>query len=424
MTIIPSKCFHPFNINYIYHRKCSHYPLKTHEWGRNCHRGESLRLRPRASSNSRPLPRADPHPASISPAMVIVLSSLLSKVLGLAREASVASAFGLGVVTDSYGYATILPAYFLTIFGGLHGPLHSAATVVLSKRQVPPIGETVKGSPLTALWSPRSPQEAATLSKDLSGPVLRAALGFTLVVSAAAGPFLALTAPGLLGSDAHRLATLQLQIMAPTAIFAGALPAMRRWPERWPPCGSAAGLAAVETLPFRTRSASHTGLLGLAGARLHSTGRFAAASLSPMASSLTVIAAVAASGKAAPADRQGRSLWGRESPVLFLIRALGTGCCWFGGLSRIVQSHGCRRAVADPGDGHRRPVAGRSNPGKAAQGTAACGPVRVHCPAASGRGLQPDAPACSPGGSAGGQLHPRSMCCDGLRQPARSGGNR
>lgn len=68
-------------------------------------------------------------------ARLIGAATLVSKVIGLAREAALAACFGVGPVMNGFNYASIVPGFFLTMLGGINGPFHSAMTAALSKRR-------------------------------------------------------------------------------------------------------------------------------------------------------------------------------------------------------------------------------------------------------------------------------------------------
>lgn len=57
-----------------------------------------------------------------------------SKGIGALREISIATVFGVGPVADAYSYASIIPSFFMSMLGGINGPLHTSITTVVSKR--------------------------------------------------------------------------------------------------------------------------------------------------------------------------------------------------------------------------------------------------------------------------------------------------
>lgn len=64
---------------------------------------------------------------------IIGVATTSSKILGLLRETVLAAAFGIGPVTTSFNYASIIPAFFISLLGGINGPLHMTITTTLSK---------------------------------------------------------------------------------------------------------------------------------------------------------------------------------------------------------------------------------------------------------------------------------------------------
>ncbi len=130
---------------------------------------------------------------------IVALATLISKVFGLVREQAIARAFGVGEVVDAYAYAYVIPGFLLILLGGINGPFHSALVSVLSKRKK---------------------EDAAPLVETVSTLVTGGLLLVTVLLVVKASFFINLVAPGLEG-DVQRLAVLQLQIMAPLAVFAG-----------------------------------------------------------------------------------------------------------------------------------------------------------------------------------------------------------
>ena len=132
-------------------------------------------------------------------ALVVTLGTLLSKVGGLVRQLVIAAAFGVGAAYDAYNYAYVLPGFLLILLGGINGPFHSAMVSVLSRR-------------------PRS--ESAHILAALNTSVSVLLLLVTAGLVLAADPLITLVGPGL-NPELHRIATLQLQVMAPMALLAG-----------------------------------------------------------------------------------------------------------------------------------------------------------------------------------------------------------
>ena len=132
-------------------------------------------------------------------ALVVTLGTLLSKVGGLVRQLVIAAAFGVGAAYDAYNYAYVLPGFLLILLGGINGPFHSAMVSVLSRR-------------------PRA--EAAHILAALNTSVSALLLVVTALLVVAADPLITLVGPGLT-PELHRIATVQLQVMAPMALLAG-----------------------------------------------------------------------------------------------------------------------------------------------------------------------------------------------------------
>lgn len=130
---------------------------------------------------------------------IVGIATLISKLFGLFREQAIAAAFGLGGVVDAYGYAYIIPGFFLILLGGINGPFDSALVSVLAKRKK---------------------EEAAPLVEAITTFVSCILLIFSLIVVFSAPYLIDLLAPGQ-DPQIRAIATEQLQIMAPLAFFAG-----------------------------------------------------------------------------------------------------------------------------------------------------------------------------------------------------------
>ena len=128
-------------------------------------------------------------------ALVVTVGTLLSKVGGLVRQLVIAAAFGVGAAYDAYNYAYVLPGFLLILLGGINGPFHSAMGSVLSRR-------------------PR--EESAHVLAALNTMVSAAVLLVTALLVLAANPLITLVGPGL-STELHRIAVVQLQVMAPMA---------------------------------------------------------------------------------------------------------------------------------------------------------------------------------------------------------------
>ena len=132
-------------------------------------------------------------------ALVVALATALSKVAGLVRQQAIAAAFGVGAAYDAYNYAYVLPGFLLILLGGINGPFHSAMVSVLARR-------------------PR--QEGAHVLAAINTLVGAGLLGVTVLLLIFADPLITLVGPGLDGVR-HDIAVLQLRWMAPMALFAG-----------------------------------------------------------------------------------------------------------------------------------------------------------------------------------------------------------
>ena len=132
-------------------------------------------------------------------ALVVAVATALSKLAGLVRQQAIAAAFGVGVAYDAYNYAYVLPGFLLILLGGINGPFHSAMVSVLARR-------------------PR--QEGAYVLAAINTLVGAGLLGVTVLLLVFAGPLITLVGPGL-DATRHDIAVLQLRWMAPMALFAG-----------------------------------------------------------------------------------------------------------------------------------------------------------------------------------------------------------
>jgi putative peptidoglycan lipid II flippase len=197
---------------------------------------------PHRMADSRPL-SAEDQPTQVAPAaaagggrslrriaLIVAIATALSKVAGLVRQQVIAAAFGVGIAYDAYNYAYVLPGFLLILLGGINGPFHSAMVSVLARR-------------------PR--QEGAHVLAAINTLVGAGLLLVTLVLFLAAGPLIDLVGPGL-DAERHAIAVLELRWMAPMALFAG--------------------------------------LIGLGFGALNAADEFWLPSLSPLLSSLAVIA--------------------------------------------------------------------------------------------------------------------------------------
>ena len=130
---------------------------------------------------------------------IVAIATLISKLFGLVREQAIAAAFGVGAVVDAYGYAYIIPGFFLILLGGINGPFHSALVSILSKRKK---------------------EEAAPLVEAITTFVSGVLLLVAIITVVFAPTFIDILAPGLEPSI-RAIAIEELQIMSPLAVFAG-----------------------------------------------------------------------------------------------------------------------------------------------------------------------------------------------------------
>ena len=132
-------------------------------------------------------------------ALVVAVATALSKVAGLVRQTVIAAAFGVGIVYDAYNYAYVLPGFLLVLLGGINGPFHSAMVSVLARR-------------------PRD--EGAHVLATINTLVGVGLVGVTVLLVVAADPLITLVGPGLDGPR-HAIAVIELRWMAPMALLAG-----------------------------------------------------------------------------------------------------------------------------------------------------------------------------------------------------------
>nr|YP_002049158.1 integral membrane protein MviN [Paulinella chromatophora]ACB42948.1 integral membrane protein MviN [Paulinella chromatophora] len=132
-------------------------------------------------------------------ALVVTLATALSKLLGLLRQQAIAGAFGVSSAYDAYNYAYIFPGFLLILLGGINGPFHSAIVTSIVSRP-----HKEKLHILAAV-------------NTLTGTVLFGVTGLLWLTS---DLLITLVGPGL-NLELHKIAVIQLQIMAPIAMFAG-----------------------------------------------------------------------------------------------------------------------------------------------------------------------------------------------------------
>jgi len=130
---------------------------------------------------------------------IVAFATLISKLVALVRQQSIAAAFGVGDAANAYSYAYVVPSFLLVLLGGVNGPIHSAIVSVLAKR---------------------NKEEAAPLVETMTTLVGGALLLVTFGLAVFADIFVKLLGPGL-SHTAHAIATQQLRIMAPIAMLSG-----------------------------------------------------------------------------------------------------------------------------------------------------------------------------------------------------------
>ena len=130
---------------------------------------------------------------------IVAAATLISKVFGLVRQQAIAAAFGVGAAATAYSYAYIIPGFLLILLGGVNGPLHSAVVSVLAKRQR---------------------QEAAPLVETVTTLVGGLLLLVTLAQIFWADAIIDIVGYGL-SPTTRAIAIQQLRIMSPMALLAG-----------------------------------------------------------------------------------------------------------------------------------------------------------------------------------------------------------
>ncbi len=134
-------------------------------------------------------------------AFIVTCGTLLSKCGGLVRQLVIASAFGVGAAYDAYNYAYILPGFLLVLLGGINGPFHNAMVSVLAKR----------------------PQNERSHVLAAVNTIISFGLLIVMIfLITSADSLIRILGPGLT-PEIHKIATIQLQIMAPIALISGLL---------------------------------------------------------------------------------------------------------------------------------------------------------------------------------------------------------
>ena len=133
---------------------------------------------------------------------IVAAATLISKLFGLVRQQAIAAAFAVGPVADAYNFAYVIPGFLVVLLGGINGPFHSAIVSVIAKRRREEIGPLVE-----------------SISTLVSLALIAIAVGIALF----SAPIIDFVAQGLGDTEpvARAIAIRQLQIMAPMAVFAG-----------------------------------------------------------------------------------------------------------------------------------------------------------------------------------------------------------
>ncbi|MEM7715714.1 MAG: murein biosynthesis integral membrane protein MurJ [Cyanobacteria bacterium P01_A01_bin.68] len=130
---------------------------------------------------------------------IVAVATVVSKLFGLLRSTCIAAAFGVGAVFNAFNFAYIIPGFLLNVVGGLNGPLHTALVSVLARRDE---------------------EDSADLVATIATLLTLILIPVTIFIIVFAPFLIDLVAPGL-NYRVRDIAILQLQIMAPLALFAG-----------------------------------------------------------------------------------------------------------------------------------------------------------------------------------------------------------
>ncbi len=135
---------------------------------------------------------------------LIGVITILSKIIGFARDVAIAGVYGASLTSDAYFYAYQIPAITLIILGGLGGPFHTVTVAVFSK-------ENTAESPSTEM------------EKVLNSFLNITGLGFlalTVIIFFNSGLIAQLIAPA--GSpELHHMIAEQLKVMSPVILIGG-----------------------------------------------------------------------------------------------------------------------------------------------------------------------------------------------------------
>ena len=128
---------------------------------------------------------------------------LLSKGVGLLREVAVAHTFGADLVKDANTVAYYIPASFLIMLGGLNGPFHLATMGAVTRLKARGQESEVPGLLLTILGGTAALTGAIALASYLAAPAL-----------------ITIQAPTLM-PEARVMAIEQFRIMSPLIVIGG-----------------------------------------------------------------------------------------------------------------------------------------------------------------------------------------------------------
>ncbi len=172
-------------------------------------------------SQDEPVEKTQKAPGIARTAGLVGSLTLVSKVLGMARDVVVLQTFGTSLVSDAWNYAFLFSGNVLVLFGGLGGPFHAATMTVVRKRTTEPVeGEKVDYE--------EKPEDEGKLVAQIFVCTLLITLMVTAVFWIFAPELIRLVAPAngkpieyreLLWAEA----TKQLKIMLPLVSISGML---------------------------------------------------------------------------------------------------------------------------------------------------------------------------------------------------------
>ncbi|XRB08907.1 peptidoglycan lipid II flippase [Pycnococcus provasolii] len=181
--------------------------------------GRGRRRRPRGASHATTSSSTSPpSPSSLAKSTYLVaVFAALAKFVAVFREVLIAFAFGVGPIADAFGYASMMPSFFVAVLGGINGPLHSAVAGQLSrakKHQEEEEEEEVPASDVVA--------SASAASLLLTAPVAVLTFAFAPQIFDALAPGLAASATAD-AQLARSAGATMLRVMSPTVLLCGPL---------------------------------------------------------------------------------------------------------------------------------------------------------------------------------------------------------